>query len=219
MFGMNSETGVAVFAKAPIEGFAKTRLIPRLGAKAAADLQCYMIEQTVRTAIESQIGPVSLWCAPDCSHPVFTSLAAKLPIELLPQSGPDLGARMLNAFEMSTPSHPLVLIGCDCPVLRPLHLEICTATLRSDHDVVFIPTEDGGYALVAAAKPWPELFHGICWGSSSVMSETRFHATQLGLRISEPVMLWDIDTPEDFDRAAKLGLLTSNRGTLNRKWK
>lgn len=209
---MSNGTGIAIFAKAPIEGFAKTRLIPKLGAKAAADLQCVMIEQTVQTALGSQLGPVSLWCAPDCRHPVFASLAAKYPIELLPQSGPDLGARMLAAFEMLTPSHPLVLIGCDCLALRPSHLEICATALRSDHDVVFVPTEDGGYALVAASRPWPDLFRCVYWGSSSVMSETRSRAMQSGLRISEPVMLWDVDTPEDFDRAAGLGLLTSDCG-------
>jgi rSAM/selenodomain-associated transferase 1 len=204
---MDSTVAIAIFAKAPIAGLAKTRLIPRLGARAAAELQRLMIERTVHAAIESRMGPVSLWCAPDRNNAVFSSLAAKYPIDLHAQSGPDLGARMLNAFEVLTAGCPVVLIGCDCPVLQASHLLMCAAALRAGHDAVFVPTEDGGYAVAAAAKPWPELFREIPWGSSDVMSETRSRAMRSGLRISEPVTLWDVDTPEDYDRAAGLNLL------------
>lgn len=205
---MDSGVAIAIFAKAPIEGFAKTRLVPRLGANAAAELQRLLIERTIRMAIRSRIGPVSLWCTPDRNHAAFSSLGAEYSIPLYVQSGTDLGARMLNAFEVLTDIYPVIVIGCDCPALQPAHLNVCAAALRSERDAVFIPTEDGGYALIAAAKPWPELFREIPWGSCDVMPQTRARAMRSGLRISEPVMLWDVDTPEDYDRAAGLNLLS-----------
>jgi rSAM/selenodomain-associated transferase 1 len=204
---MDDRIAVAIFAKAPIEGFAKTRLIPRIGAKAAADIQRGMIERTVRTAIQARLGPVSLWCTPDATHDFFSSVASKYQIELYRQSGSDLGARMLDAFEVLSAHNPVIVIGCDCLTLEASQLDICAAALRSGSDAVFFPAEDGGYVLVAARRPWPELFRNMPWGSPTVMSETRSRAIQSGLLISEPVTLWDVDTPEDFDRAAKLNLL------------
>ena len=203
---MNDAVGIAVFAKAPIEGFAKTRLIPYLGAKGAADLQRQLIEHTAEIALASKLGPVSMWCTPNCEHDIFASLTRSYPIELHVQSGDDLGARMLNAFELLTPSRQIMIIGTDCPILTPSHLIHCANSLRHGADAVFLPTEDGGYALVGSAKPLPMLFLNMPWGTDRVMLETRLRARQMGLRISEPALVWDIDTPADYDRALASGV-------------
>jgi rSAM/selenodomain-associated transferase 1 len=201
---MNDRVGIAVFAKAPIEGLAKTRLIPYLGASGAADLQRAMIEDTLAKALTSNVGPV---CAPDCRHELFAVLAANYGIELHSQAGADLGSRMFNAFDILTPRYPVILIGTDCPVLTPLNLIESANLLREGRDVVFLPTEDGGYALIGAAKAWPEIFVDIRWGTDGVMAETRLRASALGLLTAEPAIVWDIDTPADYDRAAASGLL------------
>ena len=62
---------VAILAKAPIPGFAKTRLIPLLGADGAARLQERLLERALATAVEAKLGPVTLWCAPDAESPFF----------------------------------------------------------------------------------------------------------------------------------------------------
>ena len=64
---------IAVFARAPIPGETKTRLIPHLGAAGAARLQTALIHRALRTAVDAAVGPVSLWCAPDCGHPAFAA--------------------------------------------------------------------------------------------------------------------------------------------------
>jgi hypothetical protein len=206
---MNDRIELAIFAKAPIEGFAKTRLVPYLGAKGAAELQRRLIEQTVRVALASNIGPVSLWCTPSCDHEVFSLLAASDGIALYTQSGADLGARMLDAFEVLTRHGPAIVIGTDCPVLNKSHLVDCAALLRHGHDAVFLPTEDGGYALVGFARPRPELLRDMSWGTDRVMAETRVRARQLGLRIAEPALVWDIDRQADYERAVECGLLAA----------
>ncbi len=95
---MNEPVAVAVLAKAPLPGFAKTRLIPALGAERAALLQARLIEHAVATACAARIGPITLWAAPDESHPLFHAIAARLGVALARQGGGDLGARMLAAI-------------------------------------------------------------------------------------------------------------------------
>ena len=54
---MNERIAIAVLAKAPLPGFAKTRLIPALGAERAALLQARLVEHSVATACAARIGP------------------------------------------------------------------------------------------------------------------------------------------------------------------
>ena len=198
---------IAVFAKAPVAGFAKTRLIPEIGAERAADLQARLIEKAIATAQTADLGPVSLWCAPSRQHKLFQSLAEKSGIGLYDQVGADLGARMLHAFETITPRLPTLLIGTDCPALRSDDLSRCLEALQPGIDAVFIPAEDGGYVLAAMKRPHPELFSGISWGTSEVMAQTRARAIQSKLRIAESATLWDLDNPADYQRALALGLI------------
>ncbi len=62
-------------AKAPVPGLAKTRLIPDIGAHAAAVLAARLTERAVQTARAADVGPVTLWCMPDTMHPDFRQLA------------------------------------------------------------------------------------------------------------------------------------------------
>lgn len=193
-------TGIAIFAKAPLPGYAKSRLAPLLGKEGAAALQAKLIERTVATARASGLGPVSLWCAPDSGHPLFARLVKAHGVRLFDQQGSDLGARMAAAFEVMAPAGPLLLVGTDCPALAPDHLRDCAAALAGGCDAVFLPAEDGGYVLVGLTKPRPDLFAGIAWGTEAVMEETRARLRESGLRWSEPAVLWDLDTPTDYQR-------------------
>ena len=74
---------IAIMAKAPIPGLTKTRLIPSIGAHAAAVLQERLTEHAVATALAAAHGPVTLWCAPDPSHPSFRDLATRHAVCLL----------------------------------------------------------------------------------------------------------------------------------------
>ena len=196
-----SPIAVAILAKAPIPGTAKTRLIPSIGAHAAAVLQERLTERTVATALAASIGQVTLWCAPDPGHPTFRDLAARHALALKRQPNGDLGARMLAAIADS--GGPTLLIGSDCPVLTPAHLRAAAEALR-DADVVLIPAEDGGYVLIGARAPEPELFAGIAWSTASVMQETRTRIAARGLRASELAPLWDVDTEADLARCEHL---------------
>ena len=198
--------GIAVFARAPVPGQCKTRLIPALGADGAAELHHRMLERTLACARTADVGPVSLWCAPDTTHPAFAALAGP-GVELRLQTGGDLGARMLAAFVAQPAGRPLLLIGTDCPALTAEHLRACAECLRAGDDAVFLPTEDGGYFLVGLQAPQPALFDTMPWSTDQVMPETRRRLGRAGLRWREPATLWDINTPDDLARLRASGLM------------
>ena len=195
---------IAILAKAPLPGLAKTRLAPVLGPEGAATLQARFIERTGETARAAAIGPVSLWAAPDQHHPAFQTLSALLGVALNRQPEGDLGARMLAALVAA--AGPALVIGTDCPALTPEHLRTAADVLRGGVDAVVVPVEDGGYALIGARRAEPGLFSDMPWGSATVMAETRRRLTRLGLTWREPARLWDIDAPEDLERLQRAGL-------------
>ncbi|MFG1313149.1 MULTISPECIES: TIGR04282 family arsenosugar biosynthesis glycosyltransferase [Hyphomicrobiales] len=190
---------VVIFAKAPVAGFAKTRLIPRLGPEGAARLQADLISRTIRTAVDAGIGPVHLWCAPDCTHPAFADLACQYPIMLREQRSGTLGDRMHGAFLAEAGEGPVLLIGVDCPPLGVEHLRVCARELARK-DAVYLPAEDGGYVLVGLRRPDPHVFADVPWGGAAVMEITRQRLRQRNLSWTEPATLWDLDRPEDFER-------------------
>ena len=194
---MKAEPAIAILAKAPIPGLAKTRLIPAIGAHAAAVLQERLTERTIETAIATDLGLVTLWGTPDVRHASFRTLAARFPIALFPQPDGDLGARMLAAI--AAVNGPVLLLGTDCPALTPAVLRAAAEALR-DTDAVAIPASDGGYALIGLHQPVPELFNDMAWGTAGVMEETRRRAETLGLRVVALETLWDVDLPDDLDR-------------------
>ncbi len=201
---MTEPVAVAVLAKAPLAGFAKTRLIPLLGGDGAAMLQARLIERAAATACAAATGPVTLWATPDEHHPALQAIRARFGIALARQVDGDLGARMLAAIAAA--NGPVIVIGTDCPALTSEHLRTAAEILRNGTDVVACPAEDGGYALIGMRAPEPSLFSDMRWSTPGVMAETRRRLRRRGLTWQEPVTLWDVDVPEDLERLHEIGL-------------
>ncbi len=241
---MNTETtestAIAIFARAPVPGFAKTRLIPSLGPEMAANLQRAFILRTLQTTLAARLGPVYLYCTPDCAHPLFQQCRNDYDITLCPQNEGDLGERMFATFSTLFMDdseskaaydcpHPgplprgdgvlcftskapdtldaVLLIGTDCPALTCDHLRMAASALREGEDAVFLPAEDGGYVLVGLRRAEARLFTDMPWGSAEVMAETRRRLLQCSMHWREPVLLWDVDGPEDIARLRSSGLM------------
>ena len=188
---------VIVFAKAPLPGFAKTRLTPALGADGAARLAQQLLARAVHAAARAGIGRVELCCAPDTGHPAFAALALQCGVELTTQGDGDLGARMHRAFERVLAHAPMaLLIGTDAPALDAAYLQHAATALRGS-DAVLGPARDGGYTLVGLKRPAPGLFDAMTWSTPAVLSETRLRLQRLALRHIELAPLADIDGPAD----------------------
>jgi hypothetical protein len=191
--------GIAILAKAPVPGYAKTRLIPHLGEEGAAALQRWLLERTVRTALAAGLGPVTLWCAPDPTHSAFADCRRLGPLALREQSPGDLGERMHRTIEASAAPGGTLVIGTDCPALTPGHLREAAAALH-EHDAALIPAEDGGYVLVGLRRPARRVFEAVDWSTPRVMAQTRARLAEAGLCCREFVPLWDVDRGSDLAR-------------------
>ncbi|HEV3010540.1 MAG TPA: TIGR04282 family arsenosugar biosynthesis glycosyltransferase [Burkholderiales bacterium] len=192
---------IIVFARAPVPGAVKTRLVPRLGEWRAAQLHARLTRQAVRIALAARCGPVELHGT--ARHSFFSSL--KVPFRL--QRGRDLGERMYHALSQAT--RPAILIGADCPMLTPADLRRAERWLRGGCDAVLAPAEDGGYALIAMRRPRPELFRDIDWGGPRVYAETVKKLT--GYRWRALRRVWDVDRPEDLERLRSLRWSSASR--------
>jgi len=207
-----ADTAVIVFAKAPEPGTVKTRLAPLLGAEGAAALHARLVKRTLDTARAASFKGVQLHCAPGVADPFFRFCEGHFRVTLETQVAGDLGARMLSAFEKALAAHACaLLVGTDCPALTARHLRQAEKALRDDADAVFVPCEDGGYALVGLRRVDAGIFSGISWGSDSVMAETRERLKQLGWNWRELETLWDVDRPEDYQRLVASGSLRGEK--------
>lgn len=206
---MCDDARIVVLAKAPVAGTVKTRLAPRLGAEGAARLHEILVHRTLRTALEAAVGAVELCAAPSAKHPFFAACAREYAVALSEQGEGDLGDRIARVIERVTQSGArVVVVGADCPALDAAYLrEAVQALDRSD--VVLGPAEDGGYVLVAARRLVPEMFRGLCWGTETVLADTRSRLGEVGVAWRELDTLWDLDRPEDYERWISRGGETS----------
>lgn len=201
-------TALIVFAKAPVPGQAKTRLIPALGAEGAAALHAALVERALGTALsaaDAQGWWMTLCCAPDANHPFFADCAEDFEIDLTEQvSDPDLGQRMQAALNAAlVDEERAVLIGSDCPALTKKHL-LAAADALLTHDVVLIPAEDGGYVLIGARRTHADMFANIRWGEGTVFASQLAALNACGLTCATLDALWDVDLPDDLPRLATL---------------
>ena len=206
------DTALIIFARAPVPGAVKTRLIPALGAEGAAALHVRLVKHALTTARKASFARTALYCAPDAEDPFFRFCAGHYGVELCAQAEGDLGARMHAAFERALVASPRALImGSDCPALTARLLRHADRALRDGADAVFVPCEDGGYALIGLARADRRLFEDIGWGGEAVMASTRDRLATLGWQWRELDTLWDVDRPEDYQRLVAERLLPETR--------
>jgi len=208
-------TALIIFAKAPIPGEVKTRLCPPLDPDEAASLHGTLVLDAVERA--KGLAGASLYVAgaPDLAHPFFKVLEGRYGAKLLPQRGPDLGARMKwamqDAFEQG--AQDVILTGTDLPTLPRANL-VEALTLIKKHDVVLGPTADGGYYLIGLRKMVSALFDGIAWGTASVFADTKKKIEDAGLSLGLLPECRDLDTLQDLK--VFIGLCGKDRAMTKR---
>ncbi|MDX1267621.1 MAG: TIGR04282 family arsenosugar biosynthesis glycosyltransferase [Oceanisphaera sp.] len=194
-------TRIIIFAKAPVAGLAKTRLIPALGADGAARLAQQMLLSTLNASLNANIGPVELCMSPGPNAIEWRHVPLPAGIELSDQGDGDLGCRMARAtrrclVDNRHPNEPVLLIGTDCPQLSPVLLERAAERL-ADHDALLHPTMDGGYALIGLHRFHTSLFEHMPWSTERVATLTLERIMQQGWRCAVGERLQDIDEPND----------------------
>ncbi|WP_373488576.1 TIGR04282 family arsenosugar biosynthesis glycosyltransferase [Blastomonas sp.] len=189
---MKTPAILLLFAKYPLPGYAKTRLIPVLGEAGAAALHRTLAERTIATLKESG-APVEVRYAGADEATMRAWLGPE--IALVAQVEGDLTARLIDAARPG----PHIFFGADTPDLAVAHVHAAIAALAS-HDVVIGPAEDGGYYLIGMATARPELLTNMPWSTDQVFRETMQRCADLGLSVALLEALADCDRPEDLAR-------------------
>ena len=205
-----ADTAAIVFAKAPLPGTVKTRLVPRLGAEGAAALHARLVKHTLSTVREAGFRNVQLHGAP-ADDPFLRFCASRYGASLSEQCAGDLGMRMHHAFRHAPGQYGALLIGSDCPALMAAHLRRAARTLAESADAVLVPAEDGGYVLIGLARADSLVFEDVRWGTADVLDQTRERLRKLGWRWRELDTVWDVDCEADYDRLVESGLLEQRR--------
>ncbi len=192
-----SSARILVFAKAPVSGRVKTRLIPALGAPGAARLARRLLDHTLAEAMAAGSGAVELCASPKFSAPDWADYPLPPGVATSAQGDGDLGARLAGAARRHLAQGvPVLLIGADCPALSAVRLQAAAAAL-ADHDAALYPALDGGYTLLGLRADHPSLYAAIPWSTPQVAAVTRGRMQALGWRVWVGEALPDIDTPAD----------------------
>jgi rSAM/selenodomain-associated transferase 1 len=162
----------------------------------------HWIPESVRQGIQVEIR----YSGDDLERLQHLCGAAADRVDFRPQQGDDLGQRLAEASSTAflEGAAKVAIIGTDCPQLT---LEImCDAFNSLDRaDVILGPAMDGGYYLIALRRHSNELFRGLAWGESTVLSDTLSRARSRQMTVHLLPTLADVDRYEDVD------LLTHDR--------
>jgi len=194
---------IQLFLKTPRPGTVKTRLAKTVGNEKACEIYKNLVaHQLQNLPVDAD---VEVHFAPeDAENEMRAWLGDE--IRLIPQCDGDLGDRLGfavgKAFDQGAPS--VFCIGSDCPGLKPHHFYEAEKHLSQETNVVFGPTEDGGYYLVGVKAPTPCLFEGIPWSTEQTLKISLEHAASAGLKTALLETLTDVDTEEDWRRILTL---------------
>lgn len=209
---------LAQFAKAPIPGQVKTRLIPQYSAQQAADVHRYLVRKTAENvdrfiqcypeanihACENATIHYQLWGSQQDGF--LSHVANEYGATFHLQSGVDLGVRLSRCAEANYKRSPeseswLILIGSDCPYLdETVFSEVVRALQAEDTDAVMVPADDGGYVLLGFKRFEASIFEGIEWSTERVAEQTLERLQALAWRCVCLSSLSDIDYAEDVQR-------------------
>ena len=203
-------TVVQVFAKAPVPGEVKSRLIPVLGVEGATELYCRLVRHTLATAALARIGPIEVWTTGPGEDAFIQACRRLLGVQVHLQPDGDLGTRMCAAAgDGLRRASRVIIVGTDCPTMSHDDLRGARDALEAGDDVVLGPAEDGGYWLIGLTRCDPALFSGIAWSSAAVLESTRERLRTLGFRWRELATRWDVDRPEDLRRLSTVRSLST----------
>lgn len=192
-------------AKAPLAGDVKTRLVPPLTAREAADLNiCFLRDMAANIESVAETESVSglVVYTPTGSESAF---AAVLPggFNLLAQRGASLGERLCNATDdlLRDGYGAVCLINSDSPTLPKSILIRAVALLAAAGDrVVLGAAEDGGYYLIGLKHAHRNLFNEIAWSTSDVLARTRQRAAEIDLPVELLPPWYDVDDAQTLNQ-------------------
>lgn len=202
---------IALFARAPVPGAVKTRLIGRHSAEQVAELyRAFVLDIWEMLAQVGSAAELFLYTDRECAE--WGELAGDY---ARPQRGANLGDRMLHCWdEMQRAGfRPLLILGSDSPALTLASVAPWTELLETAASVLG-PAEDGGYYAIGCRQPHPQMFDGVEWSSPRTLAQTAAALDRWGMPPAYLATHYDIDTPDDLVRLAR----EPHLGRHTREW-
>lgn len=189
---------MAIMAKAPRIGDAKTRLVPPLSAEDAAALSaCFIRDAAENIAAAAQQAAIEGYIAfapPDAEAEFRPLLAPET--QLLPSRQRGLGASLFDAAAdlLGAGYGSVCLINSDSPTL-PTSILVAAAKVLAPPDdrLVLGPAEDGGYYLIGLKQAHRRLFEDIAWSTPKVLAQTQERGREIGLATTMLPIWYDVD--------------------------
>ena len=159
-----------IYAKAPRQGAAKTRLSAEIGRTAACQ-----VSRTIAFSVIKRLSGDTRWnCLLAVTPDNFAHVGRFWPstARRFAQGDGNLGVRMARPLQ-DLPPGPVVIVGSDIPGVRQSHIANAFHTLGKSH-FVFGPARDGGYWLIGMRRR-PTIiapFSNVVWSSPSALADT-----------------------------------------------
>lgn len=199
-----AESCAALFAKPPIPGRVKTRLVGALSAEQAAELYAAFLADALAELARGPFELAVAWAVE--GGEALPELPATAALERFAQRGEGLGERLVHGLSYLAERYPRVAaVGSDHPELGAPTVAEAFERLAVGAEVVIGPSEDGGYYLIAMRREAlvPRLFEDVPWSTGAVLSTTLERCHELGLRYELLAEGHDVDRPSDLDRLAR----------------
>lgn len=189
-----------IIAKEPQVGTTKTRLTPPLEPSQAAGLFEALLEDTIDLVSSIEGIDLAVAVTPPESVGYFERKTPRGTI-FIPVTCLDIGDCLKQVFEeLFRRGYPKVLaFNSDGPSLPNAYIRQAIQLL-DENDVVFGPSDDGGYYLVGLNEIHAELFRDIQWSTAQVMEQSLARAEAANLRVSLLPEWYDVDTADDLER-------------------
>lgn len=194
---------VVLFAKTPVPGGVKTRLLGTLTPTEAAALAGAFLSDLMGTLQLLAISDVRVALPTTDSAETVAPFVGQETV-VVPQGAGDLGERLarVTGAEFARGARVVAAVGADHPTLPASLLRRCLEAARAGRSG-WIPTEDGGFAAIALPRPLPGLFADVPWSTPQVAEAVRRNARRAGVPLEDCGVWWDVDTPEDLDRLVR----------------
>lgn len=180
-----------------------TRLCPPLSPEQAAAIQRACIRLVCERAFRSwPVQPV-LVITPDDAEKSFRQFVGPY-VPILPQGGGDLGKRLDRAFKATFDegAQRVLVVGADSPTM-PQRLLAGAVDALEKSDAVIGPCDDGGFYILGLHQFKNGLFDGIDWSTDRSAEQMIKQMKSCGMKVVELEAWYDIDRPEDLERAAE----------------
>ena len=177
---------VLVMARAPRRGEVRHALEPLIGLDGCVALQTALLAEALRWA--RSLRPRALYIAHDPADAGrdLQRLAGEDAV-LFPQNGDGIAGRVADAVgRVSAHSTgPVLIVWPDLARFSQLHADAARIDLSGGADLVLGPVFDGGFYLIALARPLPALFAlpEQVWRGTDSFNQVLIAATRSGLEV------------------------------------